>query len=119
MSLSRNVLGMTIFFAALTALPTPAAAGDPPDVTQMIESAATRADHAALTAYFEKEAADARAKAERHSRMEASYKKLSGAQVEKSHLDRHCRSLVKAAMQMAEDNEALAKAHRTIAENMK
>lgn len=119
MSLSKNLLGVAVLVAVVSTFPTWAAAGDPPDVPKMIESAAARADHVALAAYFEKEAAEARAKAEQHSDMEASYKKLSAAQVEKQHLDRHCRSLVKAARRTAEENDALAKAHRTIAENMK
>ena len=103
----------------LLALPVSAAAGDAPDIEAMIESAATKADHAAVAEYFERAAEEARADADRHSRMAARYQKLGGPQVEKWHLDRHCRGLVKSYRSAAEENEALATAHRTIADNMK
>lgn len=114
-------MGLAVAFltAAAGAVATRGIADDAPDPAAMVEAAATRADHAALAAHFEKEAVIARAKAAQHSRMAASYEKLGGALVEKLHLDRHCRSLAKAARRTAEENDALAKAHRSIAESLK
>lgn len=89
------------------------------DLAARIEGAKTREDHAALADFYEKEAASARAKAELHARMETSYRKLGGGAVEKLHLDRHCRSLAEAARRLAEENEAMAKAHRSIAESIR
>lgn len=115
MSSLRNILAATMLAGAVATAPSPGIAGDLADVVEMVESAQTRADHEALAMHFEQEAAAARAKAEQHARMAAGYKKLGGAQVEKLHLDRHCRSLAKAALRAAEENDALAKAHRSIA----
>jgi hypothetical protein len=49
------------------------------DVDKAIAAAKTAADHEAIAAYFDKEAAEAQAKADNHAKMEEAYKKLGGA----------------------------------------
>ena len=112
-------VGVTLAVAVLAGPSVGAGAGEEEKVEAMIESAATRADHEALATYFEQQAAEARASAERHERMGARYEKTGGPAIAKFHLDRHCENLAKAYERAAKENEALASAHRTIAGNMK
>jgi hypothetical protein len=85
------------------------------DLDKAIATAKTPADHEAIAAYFDKEAAEAQAKADNHAKMEDAYKKLGTALVEKQHLDQHCDRLSAAYAQAAKENRALAKAHRDMA----
>jgi CBS domain len=50
-------------------------------------------DDSAIAPYFNKEAAEAQAKADNHGKMEDAYKKLGPALVGKQHLDQHCNKL--------------------------
>ena len=85
------------------------------DMEKMISSAKTAADHEALAAEYESEAAAAKAKAAEHRKMAESYKELGGAAIGKLHLDEHCERLVKSYEKEAMEDEALAKAHREMA----
>lgn len=88
----------------------------PPELVQRIESARTRADHEALVATYEGEAAVARAKAAEHRKMAQSYKgvvmigKGFGA-----NMPVHCNSLVNLYENMAAEYDGLAAGHRTMA----
>jgi hypothetical protein len=91
-------------------------------LAQRIANARTRADHEALAAWFEREATEARERAETHRKMGQHYERwaytyyrqvpdagLSGGFV------RRCETLVRLHEQAAEENLALAKLHRQVA----
>jgi len=108
--------------ALVTALSLPAftaGAAYAADIEEMIASAKTPADHEAIAAYFDKQAADAKAKAEEHRKMGESYKKGGGALAEKTHFHEHCEALVKIYNQAAKDYAAMAAAHRDMAKKAK
>ena len=86
---------------------------------EMITMAKTRAEHEKLAASYEQEAKAARAKADEHKAMADAYRKAGGALIEKLHFDQHCDSLAKSYASMAEEFEALAKAEREAAKEMK
>ena len=88
------------------------------DMEKMISSAKTAADHEALAAEYESEAAAARAKAAEHRKMAESYKTLGGAAIGKLHLDEHCERLVKSYEKAATESEAMA-SHREMAKAAK
>jgi hypothetical protein len=85
------------------------------DLDKAIATAKTAADHEAIAAYFDKEAAEAQAKADNHAKMEDAYKQLGTALVAKQHFDEHCNKLSAGYAQAAKENKALAKAHRDMA----
>lgn len=83
----RTGLLSAIGFALIVvlALPVPGrAAGEPVDIEKMILEAKTPADHEAIAAYYDQQAADARAKAAEHRKMGESYRKAGGALQHKS-----------------------------------
>ncbi len=86
---------------------------------EMITMAKTQAEHEKLAASYEQEAKAARAKADEHKAMADAYRKAGGALIEKLHFDQHCDSLAKSYASMAEEFEALAKAEREAAKEMK
>ena len=85
------------------------------DMEQMVTTAKTANDHQNLAKHYEAEAADARAKAEKHRKMAAAYRQMGGAIVSKLHFDEHCDALVKSFLAEAEQYDALAKAHLEMA----
>ena len=85
----------------------------------MISSAKTSADHEKLAAHYEQEARAARAKADEHKKMADAYRKAGGPLIEKLHFDQHCDALVKSYTATADEFEALAKAEREAAKEMK
>ena len=88
------------------------------DVDTMVSAATTPADHRALAARYAAEAADARAKAEMHRKMAASYRKTGGAAL-KAQLPEHCDALVNVYEGAAKEFEAMASAHREMADGGK
>lgn len=93
----------------------PAAQAGPPahrGMDKQIAEAKSGADHEAIAARYERQAEIADAKVKRHEEMGASYRKLGGPSVMKWHLDEHCDKLAKSYRGVAEENQALAKAHR-------
>lgn len=84
------------------------------DIDHMIATAKAPADHRALAEYYDREAATAKANAERHRKMAAEYRKMGGAAA-KAQLPEHCDGLVKYYEGAAKDFEALARAHREMA----
>ncbi len=85
------------------------------DMEKMISTAKTAADHEAIAAQYDREAAAARAEAAGHRRMAESYKKVGGAVIAKLHLDAHCEKLAKSYDEAAMEYDALAKAEREMA----
>ena len=99
--------------------PIPLSAGEDADIDKMIANAKTAADHEAIAAAYEKQAEDAKSQAAMHAEMEKEYKKVGGALIAKQHVDMHCDSLTKLYTKIANENEALAKAHEAMAKDAK
>jgi hypothetical protein len=89
------------------------------DMEKMISAAKTAADHEAIAAQYEREAAAARGQAAEHRKMAESYRKVGGAVVAKLRLGDHCEKLAKSYDEAAQQNEALAKAHREMGKQAK
>jgi hypothetical protein len=85
-----GVLASTFAFGGLVFAPLQARAGDDVNIAKKIAEAKTAADHEAISAHFDAEAKAAKAKAQYHTEMGSSYKKMDGALIEKQHMDRHC-----------------------------
>ena len=89
----------------------------PPGVTaEAIANAKTPADHQAIADGYAKEAEQLRARAEAHRHMDSHYDE-PGYLSAKLGFKRHCRALVQSYESAAKDTEALAKAHREMAES--
>ena len=89
----------------------------PPGLTaEAIANARTPADHQAIGDAYAKEAEQLRAQAEAHRHMDSHYNE-PGSLSAKLGLQRHCRALVQSYESAAKDAEALAKAHREMAES--
>ncbi len=116
MSRFQRRIGLVVLvFAALSLAATRSFAAEDFDVDKAIATAKTPADHEAIAAYYDKEAAEAQAKAESHSKMGEEYKKASGHLTEKLHIDQHCERLTKSYARAADEAKALAAAHREMA----
>jgi len=107
-------LGMAIAMPAIWAPPVRGA-----DIDEMIATMKTPADHEAIAVYFDKQAADAKAKAEEHRKMGEAYKKGGGALAAKTHFHEHCEALVRSYTAEAKEYEALAASHRDMAKAAK
>ena len=108
-----------VIMSGLFARPTTLGAGEEADLDQMISSAKTAADHEAIAAVYERQAAAANAEAAKHVEMGAAYKKLGGALIGKQHIETHCDALIKFYKDIAKEDEALANAHRAMAKEAK
>jgi hypothetical protein len=84
-------------------------------IATMIANAKTPQDHEAIAAYYDKQAAEARAKADEHRKMGEAYKKGGGALASKTHFHEHCEALTRSYLSEAKDYEALAATHRAMA----
>lgn len=114
-----SVLPVAFGFALLLALPLVAAGAE---LDEMISSAQSAADHEAIAAHYDREAAEARTRAEEHRKMAAAYKSVSkkgGAVVVKRAPAEHCQKLAKRSEADAAAYEALAGAHREAAKQAK
>lgn len=89
-----------------------AAAGDSGLLQILVDSAKTPAEHQALARYFQAQAADAKALAERHQKMAKSY---SGKPGELRNMNKHCDQIAKLNLDLAAQYEAMAKAEETAA----
>ena len=89
------------------------------DMPDMITAAKSSADHEKLATQYEQEAKASRAKAAEHKMMADAYRKAGGPLIAKLHFDQHCDALAKSYTTMADQFEALAKAEREAAEQMK
>jgi hypothetical protein len=89
----------------------------PMDMSQALQSASSKADHAALAEHYEAAAEELRIKVEEHKKLLAQYQAKSylyGRQAED--FKAHCQALINAYEKAAEANLAMAKMHRQMAE---
>jgi len=112
-SVTATILAAAV--AAVTGIATPAAAVS----VEAVKNASTPADHEALAAEYDKEAADARQQAAKHKHMAESYAagvkygKVVGSG--KGSMKLHCERLAEHFEAVAQDAEALAGLHRQLA----
>ena len=131
--MSRNqrwlVLGTVTFLAAAVMILGGCATEwpvKPAGLEQKIEAARTRADHREIAAVYEQQAEGDSVAAERHRGLARAYERgyiaggsrvrgSSTARRENKSLAAHCENLARIYQQAAEENLALATAHRRIA----
>jgi len=107
-----------VFFAAVSltvsrASAQPAAVVTDDNLNQMITDAKTPADHEAIAAYYQQEAATAQAKADLHRRSAASYRK---ANLDKPvGMAKMCDGIAAMWDKVAADARELAKSHHDMA----
>ncbi len=82
------------------------------NLDQSIAAAKTPAEHEAIAAYYDKEAADAEAKAKLHHAMHHRYEDFKMKPADMAH---HCDELAKYFERVADQDKALAKEHREMA----
>lgn len=114
------LLGLTLLaFAALQT--SVVRSGEHDDMATMIEGAKTAADHEAIAAQYDKQAAEAKKQAELHRKMEKSYAtgSFAGGKVSPTPLPQHCAALAKHYESIAQEDTTLAAAHRAMAKAAK
>ena len=96
-------------------------AGEDDNIATMIENAKTPADHEAIAAYYDKQAAQAKKEAEIHRKMEKAYSVggSAGGKGTPTPLPQHCATLVKYYDGLAQEYTTLAAAHRAMAKAAK
>ncbi len=99
------------------ALSSCASVATPPTLSlqQRIEAAHSRADHQALEAYFNSEAAQARAKAEEHRNMILTYLSQVATGRANANMPTHCHMLIESYESMAAQYELMAASHHQLA----
>lgn len=116
----RTVIALTIVAACAIAAPFAVAVDAAGDITAMIANAKTAADHEAIAAYYDKEAATSKEKAALHRRMlEVIKKRGGGPDIAKWRMDQHCEDLVKGFDSAAKMYTEMAQAHREMAKDAK
>jgi hypothetical protein len=88
------------------------------DMDDMVKNAKTAADHEALAAMYDKEAADAKSNAAEHRQMAKTYMSVTGKQFATA-MPQHCQSLAKSFDQQAAMYEQMAKMERAEAKRAK
>jgi hypothetical protein len=110
---------VTMLSAAAVALMLSGGAWAATDVVTpaQIEAAKTAADHEAIAAAYDKEAADLEAKAKDHMSMDKAYRSMSVGKKGTAHvsMSAHCQKLVAQYTAAAEENRQLAQEHRAMA----
>jgi hypothetical protein len=112
------LLATVLVLFAATSLPTIRAGAQQALITddnldQMIASAKTPAEHEAIAAFYEQQAADAKKKAELHRNTADTYRKLKISKpVDMAEM---CDGIAAMWDKIAADNSRLAKAHREMA----
>jgi hypothetical protein len=101
--------GMTVFAPGLVSAEEPA----PSIESLVVEMAHTPAEHEALAKYYRAKAADARAEASRHEAMGSSYG--TGKMTQRAQMEKHCAKIAELDNAMADQYDALAKAHEEAA----
>ena len=122
MNRRRLVLGASaVLAAAILTLGGCAAEGPvkPGGLEQKIEAARTRADHEEIASLYEQQAGADKAEGERHRGLARAYGRSWTYKGGHANLARHCENLARTHQQAAEENLALAKAHRQIASDTK
>jgi hypothetical protein len=109
--LNLFVMAAALFLIALVTLPTAAGAQSPPvtddNLSQSIQNAKTPADHEAIAAYYDQEAAEAEKKAALHRQSASNLKPVGMANM--------CNSLADYWDKVASQDKDLASAHRKMA----
>jgi len=82
------------------------------NLDRAIAAAKTSADHEAIASYYDKEAADAEAKAKLHHAMHHRYEDFKLKPADMAH---HCDELAKYFERVADQDKSLAKEHREMA----
>lgn len=94
------------------------AATTSPVTAAQIEAAKTPADHEAIAAAFDQEAARLEARAKEHEKMAHSYRTTGSKVGQKSaSMHAHCAKLAKQYSEAAQENRELAKEHRAMKEH--
>jgi len=110
LKLSRRIASavlLGVILAGCTSAPTTAPSDD---LLHRIESASTKSDHEGLAAYYDREAAAARASAATHRKMATTYQAYSGKG--NPSMAAHCNAIVRDQEAIATEYEAMAAAHR-------
>ena len=113
--LASSALLMSAVLTACVSPPTSAPSGA---TQQRIEAAQTRADHEALAASYDKEAADARAAAANHRKMAKSYQSYQPGRGG-GNMTAHCNSVAGSYEQIATEYDGMAMMHRRLASQAK
>jgi hypothetical protein len=116
--MNRRRLALSVAtLAAIVAFAVPTfRAGAAEDVDRMIATAKTASDHEAIANYYKQQAAEARTKADMHSKMAEQYSMSGiGNQATKTHFHQHCEALIRSYQTQASEYDALAKAHQDLA----
>lgn len=114
---SRRIASTAMLAIVLAACATAPDAPDAPapELARQIETARTPADHLALAAHYEREAAAARTVAARHEKMSRSYQ-ASPYEKGGGSMRAHCQSLVRTYQSAAAQYDAIAQDHRQMAQ---
>ncbi|RYU57182.1 hypothetical protein EWI61_13625 [Methylolobus aquaticus] len=108
-----SIVLLTVGLLASCAQPDP----HPMDMTAAVQNAKSKADHETLATHYEEAAKDMRDKMQEHQKLLSQYKANPwkyGKQTEG--LQSHCARLVSIYSSAADENMAMAKMHRTMAE---
>jgi hypothetical protein len=113
------VIGVGLLVLPLIQAPLARAADD--DLSTMIEKAKTAADHEAIAARYDQQAADAKKEADIHRKMEKSYGVAGGSGTKggATPMPQHCAALAKHYDGLAAEYSTLAAAHRDMAKAAK
>lgn len=116
--ISRSTLALLLLVGGVVAVITSPAMGQSQTVTddnldQAIANAKTPADHEAIAAYYDKEAAEDEAKAKLHENAVKEYKAFPS--MKPVGMAAHCKNLAKLFKEAAEQDKELAAAHRAMA----
>jgi hypothetical protein len=102
--------------ALATMLSVVAYAGDPVVTAEQITAARTPAEHEAIAAAYDQEAARLEAKAKEHEKMAQAYSSAASKKgMGSASMHAHCAKLAKQYADAANENRELAKEHRAMA----
>ena len=116
--LSRRIAA-TLLLSVIVAGCASGPAAPPADLLQRIESARTQADHESIAAYYDQEAAAARASAATHRKMAASYQGNVGGGRTATSMVAHCNAIVSSQEAIAAEFAGMAAAHRQMGQQAK
>lgn len=115
-----GALVILVFLGLLCLFPARVSAAD---IDQMIGAAKTPEDHEAIAAYFERQAAEARSKADEHLTMAAKYEHSQNLRAAGPSYWRigvkDCEALRRGYQSIADQDTALAKMHREISAKLR
>ncbi len=111
---SISAVAVVLVIVALGYLPFSSAA-EGQNMEQMITEAKTPADHAALAAFYEKEAQAAHQKHAEHKKLRDFYAVTPALKTKSGTLFAHCDAAAKKYEEIAKEYEALARIHKQMA----